>query len=151
MEEGQETMERRTILLAEGEPDLRRLYFRSLEREGYRLLTAASGTEALAKVRSEKPDLVVLDLRLPREGGLETLNQILEDPDAPPVILTSESPIWEEGFMVWNAEGCIEKSADLKELKRVIDDALARRDSRKRKLGRTSSTSPSEPQGTASA
>jgi DNA-binding response OmpR family regulator len=150
MKESQEIMERQTILLAEGEPDLRRFYFRSLEREGFRLLTAASGVEALAKVRSEKPDLVVLDLRLPSEGGLETLNHILEDPDAPPVILTSESPIWEEGFMVWNAEGCIEKSADLGELKQVIVDALARRESRRKKLSRTSPPAPAAPQGTAS-
>jgi len=135
-------MERRSILLAEGEPDRRRFILRSLEREGYRLLTAANGAEAIARVRDEEPDLVVLDLRLPPEGGLEVLNRIIADPDAPPVILTSESPIWDEGFMVWNAEGCVEKSADLGELKRVIVDALARRERRREKLARTSRPRP---------
>ena len=59
------------VLVVEDEPDIRGLIVHHLERDGFRCRTAASGGEALARVRSAPPDLVVLDLMLPGMDGLE--------------------------------------------------------------------------------
>jgi two-component system, OmpR family, alkaline phosphatase synthesis response regulator PhoP len=62
---------RRQILVVEDEADIRRLVRYNLEQEGYTLLEAADGEEALALARKQRPHLVVLDLMLPGMNGLE--------------------------------------------------------------------------------
>jgi DNA-binding response OmpR family regulator len=130
-------MERRKILVAEGEPLLRQYYIWELEREGYQAIPASTDQETLEAVRQEHPDLVLLDLRIPAQGGLETLNRILEKADAPPVILTSSGNVWGESFLIWNADACIQKSLDLDELKQAIRKSLLRRSLRGGPLAKT--------------
>ena len=55
-----------TIVVADDDPDIRRLVAEILRDEGYRVLTAADGQEALALVRARAPALVLLDLQMPR-------------------------------------------------------------------------------------
>ncbi|MET0153301.1 MAG: response regulator transcription factor [Candidatus Binatia bacterium] len=62
---------RRQILVVEDEADIRRLVRYNLEQEGYTVLEAADGEEALALARKQRPHLVVLDLMLPGMNGLE--------------------------------------------------------------------------------
>ena len=64
------------VLIVEDEPDIRSLIVHHLEREGYRCRTAASGGEALARVRASVPDLLVLDLMLPGMDGLEVCRRL---------------------------------------------------------------------------
>jgi DNA-binding response OmpR family regulator len=62
----------------------------SLKREGYRVVTAADGVDGLAKARAEKPDLVVLDLMLPRMSGLDVCRTLRAESDALILMLTAK-------------------------------------------------------------
>ena len=64
------------ILIIDDERDLNDVYGRILEAEGYRICHAYSGDEGLEKLYSERPDLVLLDIRLPDRSGLEILSHI---------------------------------------------------------------------------
>jgi len=81
------------VLVVEDEPDIRSLIVHHLEREGFRCRTAASGDEALARLRSTPPDLVVLDLMLPGMDGLEVCRRVRADPaiaTVPIIMLTAK-------------------------------------------------------------
>jgi two-component system phosphate regulon response regulator PhoB len=64
------------VLVVEDEPDIRNLIVHHLEREGFRCRTATTGAEALQRVRTATPDLVVLDLMLPEMDGLEVCRRL---------------------------------------------------------------------------
>jgi DNA-binding response OmpR family regulator len=72
------------VLLVDDEPNILELAQMYLEREGYRIITAADGKEALEKVKSQVPALIVLDLMLPEIDGLEVCRTLrkAEDPVA---------------------------------------------------------------------
>ena len=67
------------VLVVEDEPDIAALIAYQLTREGYRVETVSTGTEALAVVRREIPDLVVLDRMLPGVSGDEVLRSLKEE------------------------------------------------------------------------
>ncbi len=78
----------RSVLVVDDEPTITEVVARYLQGAGYRTLTAADGPQALAAVETERPDLVVLDLMLPRVGGLEVMRRVRrQDGGGPPVIL----------------------------------------------------------------
>ncbi len=78
----------RLVLIVDDEPTIAEVVARYLQRGGYRTLTAADGDQALESARVERPDLVVLDLMLPRMGGLEVMRRLRrQDGGGPPVIL----------------------------------------------------------------
>ncbi|HEX8708595.1 MAG TPA: response regulator, partial [Pyrinomonadaceae bacterium] len=58
-----------TVLVADDEPINRSLIQRRLEREGYHVLTAQNGSEAVEKARASLPDLVILDVMMPKMDG----------------------------------------------------------------------------------
>ena len=64
------------ILVVDDEPDITALVAYHLAKEGYRVTTAGTGTEALRAAREERPDLVVLDLMLPGHSGFEILAEL---------------------------------------------------------------------------
>jgi two-component system alkaline phosphatase synthesis response regulator PhoP len=63
----------RKVLIADDEPDIIEILKYNLEREGYLVLTAKDGDEALDRARHHHPDLVVLDMMMPRKNGMEVL------------------------------------------------------------------------------
>jgi two-component system response regulator AtoC len=65
-----------TVLVADDDRTIRRNLVRLLESEGYHALEAADGAEALARIRSEAPDAVLLDLKMPGRGGLDVLGEL---------------------------------------------------------------------------
>ena len=79
-----------TILVVEDEPTLRETLAYQLEQEGYRIVTAADGREALEQFRSEGPDLVLLDLMLPGRNGLQICQDIRTQSAVPIVMLTAK-------------------------------------------------------------
>ena len=82
------------ILVVEDEPDIRALIVHHLSRDGFRCQTAAGGTEALARIRTALPDLVVLDLMLPGMDGLEVCRRLRADPATsrlPVIMLTAKA------------------------------------------------------------
>jgi two-component system response regulator AtoC len=64
------------VLVADDDRTIRRNLVRLLQAEGYQALEAADGEEALARIRSEAPDAVLLDLKMPRRDGLELLDEL---------------------------------------------------------------------------
>lgn len=68
-----------TVLLVDDEPDLVELLGYALEREGFRVLTARDGLEGLRVAEAEHPDLIVLDIMMPRMDGVELCERLRED------------------------------------------------------------------------
>jgi len=79
------------ILVVDDEPRMIQFIRMNLELEGYRVLQANNGLEALNKVRDEFPDLVILDVMMPDLDGFETLRILRETSDVPVIMLTVKS------------------------------------------------------------
>src|SRR5436853_7593547 len=69
------------ILMADDHPDTVRLLWMCLRGQGNTLFAASDGVEAWELIRKERPDLVVLDVMMPRLDGFRVLNRIRTDPD----------------------------------------------------------------------
>ncbi len=76
------------ILVVDDEPQIRRFLRVSLGAQGYDVVEAASGQEAVLKAGGERPDLVILDLGLPDMDGMEVLRQVREWSKVPVIILS---------------------------------------------------------------
>ena len=79
---------RQTILVVDDEPRMTRFIRMNLELEGFQVIEAHSGLEALEKVRTDLPDLVVLDVMMPEMDGFETLEMLREISTVPVIMLT---------------------------------------------------------------
>lgn len=87
-------MANETILIVEDSPTDMRLMTTPLREKGYRLVTAVDGEEALEKVNREHPDLIVLDVILPKKNGFQVCRQLKTSPDTKDIkiiMLTSKS------------------------------------------------------------
>jgi DNA-binding response OmpR family regulator len=80
-----------TILVVDDEPEIVRLLRSYLEKDGYRVVTAYNGEEALYVARHEKPDLVVLDILMPKMDGLAFTRRIRREQDVPIIMLTARA------------------------------------------------------------
>ena len=80
----------KTILVVDDAESLRTMVKSYLTQEGYRVVTAANGREALFVARQERPDLILLDLMMPEMGGFEFITAHNRDGDAPVIILTAK-------------------------------------------------------------
>lgn len=81
------------ILIIEDEEIMYSLLERKLSQEGYAVEVAKDGEEGLEKIRKEKPDLVLLDIIMPKKGGFEVMEEIQKDENLKdvPVIVISNS------------------------------------------------------------
>jgi len=130
-------MAKRKILVVDDEPDFLEVLRLRLEASEYEVTTVSSGEDALAKIREEKPDAVLLDILMPGMDGLEVLKRIRKvDESLPVYIITAFST--EERFKVANrfgASGFIVKTDDLaKEVDNItgaIDMAVRFRNKKK--------------------
>ncbi|MFA5871822.1 MAG: response regulator [Parcubacteria group bacterium] len=83
---------KKKILIVEDDRALQNALLEMLGQEGYELIPAVDGEEGLAKAASEKPDLILLDIILPKKDGYEVLADIKKNPeikDIPVLILTN--------------------------------------------------------------
>jgi len=77
-----------TVLVVEDDPSILRGLQMNLGLEGFKTICAHDGEEGLAMMRSHKPDLVLLDLMLPKLGGLDVIKRLrADDPDTPIIVL----------------------------------------------------------------
>ena len=82
----------KTILVVDDEPSIGRVVQFKLQQEGFRVALATDGLEGLAKVREEKPDLILLDLMMPGMDGFEVCRRLRAAPETvttPVIILTA--------------------------------------------------------------
>ena len=115
---------KKRVLIADDEKNIRLLYKTELELEGYEIELAENGMICLEKIDTFKPDLVILDIRMPGMDGLETLNQILGKNNLIPIIINSAYSSYKENFMSWSADAYITKSSDMTELKNKVKELL---------------------------
>ncbi len=113
-----------TILLIEDDKNQRLLYEQELRQEGYEILAAIDGKDALIKVQEQPFDLVVMDINLPKMDGIETMGRILSKHKNIPVIINTAYSSYKDNFMSWAADAYIVKSSDLTELKTKIKELL---------------------------
>ena len=115
----------KTILVVDDDKNLRRLYKYELEAEGYRVVLAENGREALEQVSREVPDLVLMDIRMPELDGLEAMAHALKKHGRIPILLNSAYSSYQDNFLAWAAEGYLIKSSDLEPMKKKIRDILS--------------------------
>jgi DNA-binding response OmpR family regulator len=117
----------RTILVVDDEPTLRETLVDALETEGFRVVSAADGREALTRFRADRPDLVLLDLMLPELSGIEVCRIIRAESGVPIVMLTAkDSELDKVVGLELGADDYVTKPFSLRELSARIR-ALFRR------------------------
>lgn len=107
------------ILIVDDDQNILRLYKEELEEEGYLIVTASNGQEAIERFEQEDPDLVTLDILLPDIDGIKLLRQMKEKKPRLPIIMSTAYD-YRDDFAVWASEAYIVKSSDLTELKATI-------------------------------
>jgi DNA-binding NtrC family response regulator len=115
------------ILIVDDEENIRFLYEQELLDEGYEIILARDGKECLEMVKQQAPDLIILDIRMPRMDGLEAIGKIIEINKDIPIIINSAYPTYKDDFMSWAADAYVVKSYDLDSLKITIRDVLEKK------------------------
>jgi DNA-binding response OmpR family regulator len=123
------TITRHRILVVDD--DQRILHFSRLKlmASGYNVTTAMNGQGALTMIESEKPDVVVLDLRMPVMGGLEVLRILRSHSELPVIVMSAATDLAEEA-LVAGADDFIAKPFVVDELVRRIEQILERKNRR---------------------
>ena len=115
------------ILLVDDEPNIRLVYKEVLSDGGYQVLEAESVREIFNILSCELVDLVVLDIKLRLESGLNVLQRITNEFPNLPVILCSAYVSFQNDYISWLAEGYIVKSSDIDELLGEVNKVLSKR------------------------
>ncbi len=117
----------KTILFADDHKNIREYCRAAFADEGYRVVLARDGVEALEMFVTETPDLAILDISMPRRNGLETLAQIKSlSPRTPVILFTAHDEECMRDRRALLATACVEKADDLAELKRAVAHTLKR-------------------------
>jgi DNA-binding response OmpR family regulator len=77
----------KTILVVDDDLELSDGLRSVLERQGFRVIQARDGQQAKMQIYNQRPDLVILDMMMPRMGGYPVLEHFRDKPDAPPIIM----------------------------------------------------------------
>ncbi|MBI2336708.1 MAG: response regulator [Deltaproteobacteria bacterium] len=115
-----------TLLMIDDERELLEVFAKFFPKRGYQVFTAASGLEGLKVARKEKPDLIVLDMRMPKLDGFETLKQLRKrDKKTRVVMLTGygTAGLIREASEL-NISDFVAKPFDLHHLQRLIEEVL---------------------------
>jgi CheY-like chemotaxis protein len=117
------------ILVVDDEPDIRLLARVILERAGHAISEAGSGEEAIEALRSDAPDLMVLDIRMQGMDGWEVLEEVRSDETlrrVPIVMLSAHTtPSSADRALALGAKAFVTKPFTWEHLRRVVDDGLA--------------------------
>lgn len=118
-----------TILVADDEPEIVDLVRLFLEWEGYTVAKASNGEQALAQARAIVPDLILLDVRMPRLNGLDVLERLQTDPllAGIPVIMLSVMTTYPQvqTALEKGAVAYLPKPFELREMARLVASVLA--------------------------
>lgn len=113
------------VLVVDDDAHILRLYKEELEEEGYDVVTASTGKEALERFEQEEPDLVTLDILMPDIDGISLLRRMKELRPRMPIIMSTAYD-YRDDFAVWASEAYLVKSADLTELKSMAKKLLSK-------------------------
>ena len=112
------------ILIVDDEPNIRLVYREALNDEGYEVLEAESGEETFRILSRESVDLIILDVKLRFESGLNVLQNIIEEFPSIPVLILSAYNSFQREYTSWFARNYIVKSSDTSELLEEVNKAL---------------------------
>ena len=112
------------ILLVDDEEGIQLLYQEEFQEEGYEVISAFTGEEALEKFKSESPDLVILDIQMPGMNGIEVLRQMKMVAPQLPIILSTAYHEYKQDLSAWASDEYIVKSPDLQKLKEAVSKYL---------------------------
>jgi two-component system response regulator (stage 0 sporulation protein F) len=112
------------ILIVDDEEHIRFLYSEELSEAGYEVITADSGYKLMERIEDEKPDLIVLDIKMVDYNGLDLLQDIRNRFYNMPVVLCTAYDTFKEDMKSIAADFYVIKSFDLSELKSKIAMAL---------------------------
>jgi DNA-binding response OmpR family regulator len=112
------------ILVVDDEINVRKLYEEELKDEGYDVVCAEDVKGAVDSVEKDSPDLIILDIKLGEESGIDALVQIAERRKDIPIILNSAYSVYKGNFTTWAADAYIVKSVDLGPLKEKVRELL---------------------------
>ncbi|MDR1039373.1 MAG: response regulator [Deltaproteobacteria bacterium] len=113
------------ILVVDDEAHIRMLYSEELGEDGYDVVTAENGKGLLELIEREKPDVVVLDIKMVDYNGLDLLQDIRNKHYDLPVILCSAYDTFKDDMKSIAADHYVVKSFDLAELRQKISEVLA--------------------------
>lgn len=118
---------KKTILIVDDEKELCKILSDSLSQNHYRMLVAFDGKRALQLVKEEKPDLILLDIKMPRMNGIEVLKKIKKMKKEIVVIMLTAHGTLETArkAMKLGAYDYLTKPFDLFNLKSLVKEALA--------------------------
>jgi CheY-like chemotaxis protein len=117
-----------TILLVDDEYAIVETLRDALESEGYDVVVAANGDQAVERAREAKPQLVLMDIMMPRCDGLTATRRLRDQPDTasiPVALMSAAAPAPDELRTLGNLAGYVRKPFDLERLLRLIAAALA--------------------------
>lgn len=117
------------VLIADDEPEVVDLVRMMLEWEGYRVVQATNGAEAIERARQDKPDLILLDVRMPKMTGLSALDSLAADPTTCiiPVIMLSVVTTYPEvrEALQRGAVAYLSKPFEMREMVHLVERVLA--------------------------
>lgn len=118
------------ILVIDDEKEIVDILEKFLAKKGYEVISAYGGEEGIEKVISEKVDLVILDMKMPKVNGVEVLKVIHKKDKHPPVIILSGSLGMDKNIdtikrLGYNKKDILIKPIDLEELIRLIEEKLS--------------------------
>jgi CheY-like chemotaxis protein len=119
-------MDSRKILLVDDDRDFSQLLEFDLKKKGYQVVLAGNGEEGLEKVQSEKPCLIVLDIKMPKMDGYTFVRRLKKDPstkDIPLIVLTSYEPM-KDMFQLEGVSDYFVKSVNMEGLLQTIEKNL---------------------------
>ncbi len=109
------------LLVVDDDMNIQRLYKEELEEEGYDVIIAGTGKDAIELFEKEKPDIVTLDILMPDIDGISLLRKMKEINPKIPIIMSTAYD-YRDDFAVWASEAYLVKSSDLGELKKTIKE-----------------------------
>jgi two-component system phosphate regulon response regulator PhoB len=130
-------MKKKRILVVDDELDMRTFIVTLLETSGYRPIVATNGEEGIAKAREHKPAVIILDVMMPKEGGVQMYRELKTDEQLKSIPVIMLSAIAKKTFfhsqkllntyrgqVVPEPEAYIEKPPETEQLLRVLDDCI---------------------------
>jgi CheY-like chemotaxis protein len=121
--------QRRTVLVAEDDPDIRLMIGTMMESRGYRVVQAADGQQTLEVARAERPDIILMDLQLPRLNGFSVARFIRQEEHlrkVPIIVVSAHDPARHRNLAL--AAGCnafVTKPIDFDRLEELMARLLS--------------------------